>query len=106
MSGPYGPSGLSGPDPAAFAAPVTTLGPAASGPVTTEDRAGPDLKPAQSPGGGSLWASAWRRLRTDPVAILGFVIVAAFVVIALVFALVHLLVDLSYGLIDPRVRVQ
>ena len=51
MSGIYG---STGPDPAASAAPVTALGPAASGPVTTEDRAGPDLKPAQSPGGGSL----------------------------------------------------
>jgi peptide/nickel transport system permease protein len=83
VSGPYAPGGPTGADHAASAAPITALGPAASGPVTTADRAGPDLKAAQSPGGGSLWASAWRRLRTDPVAILGFVIVAAFVVIAL-----------------------
>ncbi len=83
MSGAYGPDNPGHPDPASSAASVTALGPATSGPVTTQDRAGPHLEPAQSPGGGSLWASAWRRLRTDPVAILGFVIVAVFVVVAL-----------------------
>ena len=83
MTVPPGPGSPGHPDPADSAAPVTALGPATSGPVTTEDRTGPDLQPAQSPGGGSLWASAWRRLRTDPVAILGFAIVAVFVLVAL-----------------------
>ena len=77
-----GPSGSAGPDPAAPpTAPVTALGPAASGSVAVLEA--PPEAPGQRPGGGSLWASAWRRLRTDPVAILGFVIVAAFILIAL-----------------------
>ncbi len=35
------------------------------------------------PGGGGLWSDAWRRLRTNPGAIVGFVLVGLFVVVAL-----------------------
>ena len=37
------------------------------------------------PGGGGLWSDAWRRLRANPGAIVGFVLVGLFVVVA-VFA--------------------
>jgi peptide/nickel transport system permease protein len=35
------------------------------------------------PGGGGLWRDAWRRLRANPGAIIGFVLVGLFVVVAL-----------------------
>jgi peptide/nickel transport system permease protein len=35
------------------------------------------------PGGGGLWSDAWRRLRKNPGAIVGFVLVGLFVVVAL-----------------------
>ncbi|MEX2274140.1 MAG: ABC transporter permease [Actinomycetota bacterium] len=35
------------------------------------------------PGGGGLWSDAWRRLRANPGAIVGFVLVGLFVVVAL-----------------------
>ena len=86
-------------------------------------------------GGVSLVKSAYRRLRRDPVAILGavivlvFLLVAAFapllaprdplaqtllgeirqgfiLILAVVYVLVNMLVDISYGLLDPRVRVR
>lgn len=35
------------------------------------------------PGGGGLWGDAWRRLRSNPGAIVGFVLVGLFVIVAL-----------------------
>jgi peptide/nickel transport system permease protein len=35
------------------------------------------------PGGGGLWRDAWRRLRANPGAIIGFILVGLFVVVAL-----------------------
>ncbi len=40
------------------------------------------------PGGGGLWSDAWRRLRANPGAIVGFVLVGLFVVIALLAPLI------------------
>ena len=86
--------------------------------------------------GGGLWRDAWQRLRRNPGAIVGFVLVSGFVVIAvfawpgigswlrdaifnrdypviqggilfvaLIFVLVNLIVDISYAIINPRIRV-
>jgi peptide/nickel transport system permease protein len=41
------------------------------------------LQPPMEPGGAGLWTDAWRRLRGNPGAIVGFLLVGLFVVIAL-----------------------
>ena len=45
-----------------------------------------------------LWRDAWHRLRRNPGALIGFGLVATFV-------LVNLIVDVSYAFLNPRIRL-
>jgi peptide/nickel transport system permease protein len=59
--------------------------PPASGPVSGEDATGPALGAYEEDERGlSLWRGAWRRLRRNPTAIVGALIVLTFVVIAII----------------------
>ena len=78
-------------------------------------------------GGGGLWADAWLRLRRNPGAILTETVFAfpgigtwlqmaivnrdypviqgGILFVAIIVVLVNLIVDLSYGLLNPRIRL-
>lgn len=59
--------------------------PPAQGPITGNDPLGPESGAYEDDERGlSLWRGAWQRLRRNPTAIVGAVIVAAFVVIAII----------------------
>ena len=58
----------------------------------------------EAPGG--LWSDAWQRLRRNPGAISGMVLVAIFVFVAAAgYVIVNLLVDAAYSYLNPRIRV-